>query len=165
MAIPLSLHCGRNFARYTIMVFCASVISFYAVWGVLFTFDEYVNGGEFCKFLVVAFLLISFFYYPINTLVLPEAEEWFRAKKMLSIEASHRRAENFKMMRHRIISSKAFATFEKWYMWIAIVFIAICFVIIVKDLFTPIDIGEVRRAHPSGVVHGREHDSAVTHEK
>ena len=126
MALPVSLHRGRSFARGVVVFICAAVIVCFAAIGLVGTFAE-DDGDVLLVVLIISAVVMSFFCYLIIILVSPSTDEWLRMKKELRLENSRRRVMAIKAMGHRIISSRACLFVGKWYMWIAAVLILLCF--------------------------------------
>ena len=140
MALPVSLHRGRSFARGVVVFICAAVIVCFAAIGLVGTFAE-DDGDVLLVVLIISAVVMSFFCYLIIILVSPSTDEWLRMKKELRLENSRRRVMAIKAMGHRIISSRACLFVGKWYMWIAAVLILLCFVVIFRGLFSPLSLG------------------------
>ena len=153
MVLPVSLHRGKSFARSVVVFVCAAVIVCFAVIGLVGTFAE-DDGDTLLVVLIISVLAMSFFCYLIIILVSPSTDEWLRMKKELKLENSRRRVMAIKAMGHRIISSRACLFVEKWYMWIAVVLILICFVVIFRGLFSPLS-SEASDAEKRRMAYGR----------
>ena len=147
LLIPISLNCGKIFARNVVMFFCLCVIVLAALISAL---TEEECGGLVAWLYFGVFALISCSLMAM--LCLPQSNEWFLAKKEMSSVALKKMKDRLKARADRIFGSAVFVFAGKWYVWIAAVLIVICFVVIFRGLFSPLpsnapDAVRHRKAH------------------